>query len=377
MGCSMIRCNASPLPPLCGTDVVFTDAAREVYQGNSPYDRATYRYTPVLSWLLLPNVWARVWGKLVFCAADLVIGVLLYRILRLRGVSARGAAAYAAAFLCHPFTINVSSRGNADSLVCVAVLLTLYLLLRGRDLAAAAAFATAVHVKIYPIVYALPIILFLDASYAPGDFAEAPGGRGLAARAEAAGSRFGPVGSAVGGATAWLIRFLTWRRVRFGLVSGGLFLGATAALYALYGYTFLYETYLYHLVRTDNRHSEAAAAAAAGAPGLFRRSVTFPSPPLLLLRRLQPLLLRPLPALRRWGGRRRGRSRPGDQQQQRGHPLRRCRRRRRSRWRRGGCADALWHPRLPATARVADGPRRHVLPRPPVRAPRAGAGGGR
>lgn len=49
--------------------------------------------------------------------------------------------------------------------------------------------------------------------------------------------------------------FINRPRLVFALVSAGAFFALTAVAYALYGFEFVYETYLYHLVRKDNRHN--------------------------------------------------------------------------------------------------------------------------
>lgn len=199
------------------TDVdfeVFSDAATSVWHHGSPYARATYRYTPLLAWILAPlqHLVHRVAGKMIFCLAD--IGVALAIAALLQTQTARDRTWAVAIWLLNPLVVNVSTRGNAESVVALCVLGALLLLRRGQLDAAALVYALAIHVKIYPILFALALFL---------------------------------------GVGEWSWR--DWRRVRFGVLTALALAALTAALYALYGYEFIYESYLYHIGRSDPRHN--------------------------------------------------------------------------------------------------------------------------
>ncbi|GBG26966.1 GPI mannosyltransferase 1 [Hondaea fermentalgiana] len=198
------------------TDVdyhVFTDAAAAVAKGDSPFARRTYRYTPLLAWALVPNVLGfRAFGKVLFALCDLGVGQTLVQILCRQKLPAATAKAWACLWLFHPYSVNISTRGNADAVVCLLVLRAGLGALEDRWVQAALFYGLAVHVRIFPIVFAPAFLLCIG-----------------------------------------------WQQPRklftFAFVSGGIFLALAAFFYALYGFTFAYETYLYHLVRTDNRHN--------------------------------------------------------------------------------------------------------------------------
>lgn len=139
---------------------VFTDAAEHVAAGRSPYKRATYRYTPLLAMLLVPNITLhKAFGKLLFVACDICAGYLIYVMLKTQKVEKSLALTCSWLWFFNPLIITVSTRGNAESVLAVLVLSTLYFMLNKQFTLSAIMLAFSVHFKIYPAIYALPLYL--------------------------------------------------------------------------------------------------------------------------------------------------------------------------------------------------------------------------
>ncbi|NXA66651.1 PIGM mannosyltransferase, partial [Mohoua ochrocephala] len=167
-----------------------------------------------------------------------------YRALRRRGVAAgRACGCCAAAWLLNPLPMAVSSRGNAEALVALLVLATLYWVEAGSVGKAAVCYGLAVHMKIYPLTYALPIALRLRTGPRRGERALRAGGDKTA--------KFTFM------ARLWhlFVKMLNRDVLLFGTVAGSVLAALTVAFYHLYGWEFLEHAYLYHLTRRDIRHN--------------------------------------------------------------------------------------------------------------------------
>ncbi len=217
------------------TDVdyrVFTDAARHAAAGRSPYSRHTYRYTPLLAWMLYPNVVVSpLFGKLLFCALDILAGWIihinvskslgghgLYRHLPNESEFQSRLAAFF--WLYNPLVFIVSARGNAESVTICLVLLTLHLFRERVFLLSGLCYGLAVHFRIYPVIYAPALFFALTGTRGPRSLMN------------------------INGAA---LRFVSAAAFSFGAL--------TYFCYRAYGDDFLHESLLHHLTRVDTRHN--------------------------------------------------------------------------------------------------------------------------
>ncbi|KAI8691592.1 hypothetical protein LRP88_08848 [Fusarium phalaenopsidis] len=258
--------------------LVFTDASRFLASGSSPYDRDTYRYTPLLAWLLLPTVRFSAFGKLVFAAADLLAGWLMLRVLRRRGMDEATAGGFAALWLWNPMVATISTRGSSEGLLGVLTMGLLWAVERKRVSLAAVILGLAVHFKIYPFIYAPAIIWWMDDER-------------LGKPTKATSQPSSLIGS--------LTKFCSPERVKLALISFATFMGFNLLMYSIYGTPFLVHTYFHHVSRIDHRHNFSpynvllyltSATPADATPSIRIESLAF-LPQLLLSCILIPLAL--------------------------------------------------------------------------------------
>ena len=169
---------------------IFTDAARYAALGQSPFKRHTYRYTPFLALILSFGsdvdgaesnnilLWwkkERYFGKLLFCIADALCGLVILKLRKksrdgkdvdskARNLSVSVEMQDALWWLYNPFPINICTRGSAESfVVLLSVLGTVAIAtmkvegskawLWGKAGIAGIIHGLAIHAKLYPIIY--------------------------------------------------------------------------------------------------------------------------------------------------------------------------------------------------------------------------------
>lgn len=237
--------------PFKYTDIdymVFTDAARYVSQGLSPYERETYRYTPLLAWILIPTSWpGTFWfsfGKVLFAISDVVAAWFIFIILQAPeggAMTTERALKYASIWLLNPMVATISTRGSSEGLLAVMVVALLWAVTRRRIVLAGMLLGLSVHLKIYPFIYGVSIVWSLESPPISTPAHE----RYPAHKAAAEQLPF----------ITTILRF--FNRSRIILITSSLitFITLNLLMYIIYSTPFLQHTYLYHLTRIDHRHN--------------------------------------------------------------------------------------------------------------------------
>ncbi|KAH8702985.1 PIG-M-domain-containing protein [Phaeosphaeriaceae sp. PMI808] len=228
--------------PMKYTDIdyyVFTDAARFISRGQSPYARDTYRYTPLLAWLIYPTVWSgQFWfsfGKILFAIGDVAAGWMMYRILKeYRKMEDERALKFASIWLLNPMVATISTRGSSEGLLGVFVTALLWAALAKRIPLAGFLLGLSVHFKIYPFIYAASVVWWLDDESIGGndDKPEPPAST-----------------------SDQIFDFLNTQRIGLASYSLLTFAILNIIMQLMYGFPFLEHSYLYHLIRIDHRHN--------------------------------------------------------------------------------------------------------------------------
>lgn len=204
---------------------VYSDAAQYVVNGSSPYARETYRYTPLLAWMLTPNSTLHPsYGKILFILFDLLTAYLIIAILQ-RRCSTLVALRWGFLWIYNPLPIVICTRGSSESIILSLVLATIFFFQNSATTIAGIVYGLSLHFKPYTLPLCLPLYL------ASGKISDQKKPYWKSLFCFSYSRLLLVIGAVIG----------------FGL--------PTLFFYQIYGMEFINETYLYHLTRKDVKHN--------------------------------------------------------------------------------------------------------------------------
>ncbi|TNN18015.1 GPI mannosyltransferase 1 [Schistosoma japonicum] len=214
----------------------------------------------------IPHV-AHLWGKLIFIMADIICGCIQYKIIRDKqlldnvpnpnpnnknkeimqnsvSLNANQLALCLVAFgwLFNPVTAVVSVRGNADALQSCFVLACLWCIMKQHIVSAGLLYGLCIHLRIYPIIYAPSIYLWLMVTSHNGDSSKKD-----KTSLHQSKSTF-----------SILMKLPNRNHFLFGISCSFSLVTLTGLCYLYFGgMLFLQQAYFYHFTRLDFKHNFA------------------------------------------------------------------------------------------------------------------------
>jgi phosphatidylinositol glycan class M len=244
---------------------VITDGAKHMIQFESPYNRETYRYTPLLALLMVPNhIINHNIGKILFSFIDVLCGLAIELLLNIQNRKGKEIEEInlknfyetyinnpfnyiSLIYLYNPLTINLCTRGSSDCIITFFVIVTLILIEIDLFYIAAFTFGFAIHFKIYPIIYTPALYLYIATR---GKKKVVEDNEGVA------NVNYMTILSDLCGKLYRFIKIvINWKSILFVIITVLVFCSFFIFFYIIYGFQFVNEYLLYHISRKDHRHN--------------------------------------------------------------------------------------------------------------------------
>ena len=285
---------------------VVSDGSKYLINFESPYNRETYRYTPLLALIMIPNhIINYNFGKVLLCFTDVLVGLAIEVLLVIQNTNKprnvdnsitneedlpviyrneivdkclrylnNPFAKTSIIYLYNPIAIAICTRGSSDCIITLLVIMTLIFIELGYFPIAGLCFGLSIHFKIYPVIYGPALYLYLLTKevsfykYEKSNFSDENENEKEQVRANysiviAFMHHYKKIKFTVGKISRniyitfkFIMQFvLNFKAIAFASITIGVFLSFLFAFYILFGNLFLKEYLFYHLTRKDHRHN--------------------------------------------------------------------------------------------------------------------------